>query len=112
MKDKGRTAANTDSTRALEKLRESEIKYRTLFDSANDAIFLMKKDIFIDCNRKFLAIFGCSRGQIIGQTPYRFSPPVQPDGRVSKEKAIEKGTAAMTGTPCRAARPANWKNPS
>ena len=29
-------------------LRESEQKYRILFDNANDAIFLMNDDIFID----------------------------------------------------------------
>jgi PAS domain S-box-containing protein len=84
---------------ALNKLRESEIKYQTLFDNANDGIFLLKKDIIIDCNRKFLTIFGCTREQIIGQTTYRFSPPFQPDGRNSKEKAIEKGKAAISGIP-------------
>jgi len=83
----------------LARLRESEIKYRTLFDGANDGIFLMRGDIFVDCNRKFLSIFRCSREQIIGQTPYRFSPPLQPDGRPSKEKAREKGRAAISGEP-------------
>lgn len=59
----------------------------------------MKRDIFVDCNKKFLIIFGCSREQIIGQTPYRFSPPIQPDGGISKVKAIEKGKAAIAGEP-------------
>ena len=52
-------------------LRETEIKYQTLFESANDAILLMDHDIFIDCNQKTLEIFGCIREQIIGQSPYQ-----------------------------------------
>ena len=81
----------------LKKLRESEIKYRTLFDNATDAIFLMERDTIIDCNQKFLIMFGCSREEIIGQPPYRFSPPFQPDGSISREKAIEMGKAAIAG---------------
>jgi PAS domain S-box-containing protein len=78
-------------------LRESEIKYQTLFQSANDAILLMDHDIFIDCNQKTLEIFGCLREQIIGQSPYQFSPETQPDGRSSIEKGIEKINAAIKG---------------
>ena len=99
MKNKDIANDIADLKLALNKLRESEIKYQTLFDNGNDGIFLLKKDILIDCNRKFLTIFGCSREQIIGQTMYRFSPPFQPDGRNSKEKAMEKRKAAISGIP-------------
>ncbi len=80
-------------------LQESENRYRTLFESANDAIFIMKDDLFINCNRKTLEMFGCTREQIINQPPYRFSPSVQPDGRDSVEKALEKIQAAYSGNP-------------
>ena len=81
--------------------KANERKYRVLFEGANDGIFLMKGGRFVDCNKKFLAILGCTKRQVIGQTPYHFSPPYQPDGRPSKEKAIEKGRAAISGKPQR-----------
>lgn len=85
------------SDRAREALLASEIKFRALFENANDAIFLLKNGIFIDCNARALAMFRCARGQLIGQPPLRFSPPFQPDGRASAEKAQEIVAAAQAG---------------
>jgi PAS domain S-box-containing protein len=83
-----------------ERLRESEEKFRTLFENASDAIFIMQDNRLIDCNVRALDMFGCrARDQIVGRHPYELSPRVQPNGRDSRESAIEKATAALAGQP-------------
>jgi len=80
-------------------MAESKERYEKLFENAGDAILIMKNDIFIDCNRSTLEIFGCERGQIIGHSPVDFSPPTQPDGSDSIEKALGYIRASQEGYP-------------
>ncbi len=63
----------------------------SLFNHANDAIFLMKDYTFIDCNLKTLEMFGCSKKDIIGQSPIKFSTEYQYDGTSS----LTKGNALL-----------------
>ena len=78
-------------------LRESELRYRILFESAGDAIFLMQGETFIDCNRRALEMFRCSRSHLIGKTPFTYSPPRQRDGSDSRQAAREKVRQALDG---------------
>ncbi|MCX7926964.1 MAG: PAS domain S-box protein [Candidatus Omnitrophica bacterium] len=83
-----------------QKIMEEEEKYLKLFNSANDAIMLIEQDTFVDCNPKAVELFGCqSKEEVIGRKPSDFSPPYQPDGILSSQKALEKIQAAILGEP-------------
>ena len=90
----------TERKKVEDELKNSEARYHSLFNNANDAIFIMDFDTFIDCNIKTLEIFGCSSEKILGNTPYdKFSPEFQQDGQNSREKALEKIRLAHNGQP-------------
>lgn len=81
------------------KLYEDSQKYRTLFETANDAIFIMDGPKFIQCNNKTLEIFGAAKSDIIGSSPVKFSPIKQPDGIASVIKAKTLINKALAGEP-------------
>jgi PAS domain S-box-containing protein len=89
----------TEKKKAETALLTSENKYRALFDNAADGIFLMKGERFVECNERVLEIYGVTRDQIIGQTPLKFSPELQPDGKKSQDKAMGVITQALQGNP-------------
>ena len=79
-------------------LVESEIKYRQLFESSSDGIFLQDASgVFIDCNENAAKLYGLSREKIIGLSSKDISPERQADGRLSSEVAGEKFAAALQG---------------
>lgn len=87
----------TEQKKVETELRESEKRYRSLFENLYDAVFVMRGDLFADCNRKAVEMFGCRRDDLIGHTPYELSPKVQPDGADSREKARLLIESALRG---------------
>ena len=86
----------TERKRAAQLLRDSEERYRTLFESAKDAILILEGDTFIDCNDKASELFDCPKELILGRTPGNFSPETQPSGSQSQlmaEDCIETALA-------------------
>lgn len=55
----------TDRKRAEDELRASEANYRAIFDSTNDAIFVLDpaSGAIIDVNRKMCEMYGCTRAE-------------------------------------------------
>ncbi len=82
-------------------LTEREKKYQIIFNSTFDGLLVIKDEMFIDCNQQILKIFDCTLEEIIMHTPfhYRFSPPLQPNGKSSRELAREKINLAYQGIP-------------
>jgi PAS domain S-box-containing protein len=77
----------------------SSERYRALFSSARDAIFLFEGSRCIECNPAALEMFGAALDDIIGRAPSQFSPDLQPDGRQSADAAQDRMKAALAGKP-------------
>ncbi|MBN2468047.1 MAG: PAS domain S-box protein [Deltaproteobacteria bacterium] len=81
-------------------LQESELKYRTLFESTPDSIMMLDRKGFFDCNSATLSLFGChSREEFVTKHPGELSPPRQLEGADSLlsaaehiDKAFQKGS--------------------
>lgn len=91
----------TENVIAQKALKENEEKFRTIFENANDSILILGMHKVMDCNLRTLEMFGCSKEQLIESAPNKLSPPNQPDGRDSREKAYEKIKLVLSGIPQR-----------
>jgi len=78
-------------------LRESEERYRVLFETSQDALMTLAPPWqFTSCNSAALALFGVAeKGQFTALGPWDLSPHAQPDGRPSADAAGEAIAAAM-----------------
>ncbi len=89
----------TENKRAELSLKESEEQYRSLFESSQDAMFLLENTRFKKCNSQAVALFGGTKMKdIVGRSLIDFSPVMQPDRVSSDEKGQEKISAALGDT--------------
>ncbi|WP_417820536.1 PAS domain-containing protein [Terasakiella sp.] len=65
-------------------------RYKLFFEASTDAMLTIQDDCFVDCNNAALEMLGLSDKQSLKNLhPGDISPPRQPDGRLSFEKAGE-----------------------
>ncbi len=73
----------------------SDERFRVLFEQSSDAHLLVGANGLIDCNNATVALWGCAdKAHVLALHPSVMSPPVQPDGRPSHEKALEMDALA------------------
>ena len=85
------------------KLRESEKQYRTLFESAGDAIFTIsmvdREPRIIECNSSALQLLRGTREQVMGNCIFDFYARMQPDGRLSVDTVTENIERTLASKP-------------
>ncbi|HEY3490450.1 MAG TPA: EAL domain-containing protein [Candidatus Deferrimicrobiaceae bacterium] len=86
--------------RRTTELRDSEERFRALFENANDAILLLGiNGRILSCNRKALELFARGGDEIARRTLLDFSPAEQPDGASSASLYWQHVSHALEGEP-------------
>jgi PAS domain S-box-containing protein len=91
---------NTERKRAERALRESETKFRALFEGTSNGVVLMTPNKLLEVNPAAVRILGRrSAAEMVGRYPSAFSPTLQPNGVSSEvmaqryiEECIAKGS--------------------
>jgi PAS domain S-box-containing protein len=83
--------------KAESSLRESQAKYRAVYDLSAEAIMLLTpEEGFVAGNGATVAMYGChSEEEFTAHGPADFSPKYQPDGSLSSTKAQQMMAIAM-----------------
>lgn len=86
----------TERKQAEEAIEESEKRFMDVLYASEDAIMLIDGETFVDCNEAAVRMLTySSRDDLLMTHPSELSPPEQPDGRSSFEKAGEMIKAAF-----------------
>ena len=92
---------NTARKRAEQALRESEEKFRALFEGSSQGVVLHDENQIIEVNPAAVRIMGCNCAQeLLGRHPSETSPPFQPNGESSGllsrkyiQECLDKGSS-------------------
>ncbi len=82
----------------VQSLEENEMKYRTLFESANEGVLVLG-DYIEECNDQVTHLLGYEKHEIIGSTIDDFTPQPQLEGLKSAEVAKNRLELARRGVP-------------
>lgn len=89
----------SDRIEVQRQIAESEKKFRSIFENANDSIILLRNDVFIDCNPKTVEMFRCPKDAIVDKSIFEFSPEFQYGSIPSIHDGLDKINQALEDIP-------------
>jgi PAS domain S-box-containing protein len=88
---------NTERKRGERALRESEEKFRALFEGSSHGVALHDEKQLLEVNSAAVRLFGCQNAQeLVGKHPGAMAPPLQPNGERSDVMAFKHIEECMT----------------
>ena len=89
----------TERRESEQAMRESAARYRLLVDHAPEVIVVLDVDSgrFVDANENAQKFFGLERTRLLQVGPIELSPPQQPDGAPSDQRALAYINQALEG---------------
>jgi len=88
---------NTERKRAERALRESEEKFRALFEGSSHGVVLHDENELLEVNSAAVRLFGCqSPRELLGNHPGALAPDLQPNGEKSAVMAAKYIEECMT----------------
>jgi len=89
----------TERRESEQAMRESAARYRLLVDHAPEVIVVLDVDTgrFVDANDNAQKFFGLERARLLAVGPIELSPPQQPDGSPSEQRARAYIEQALDG---------------
>src|SRR4029077_6906467 len=88
---------NTERKQAERALRESEAKFRALFEGSSQGVVLQDENQLLEVNPSAVRIMGRRFAyEMLGKHPGEMAPPVQPNGESSKVLARKQVEECMS----------------
>jgi PAS domain S-box-containing protein len=88
----------TDILAAHEALKTSEARFRATFETAGDAILIIRRAVVVDCNSRAAQLLGAaSRAELLGRPMALLGPERQPGGELSRVLAARHVEAVRDG---------------